>query len=60
MAFVFLFIRGSIVSAVRLPEFISTSAKIGFAFSKHRLEEVAIKVLGVVITSSFSPIFNER
>ena len=45
-------IRGSINSAVIHPELISTSAKIGFALSKYALAEVAIKVLGVVISSA--------
>ena len=45
-------------AAVIQPEFISTSAKIGLALSKYALDEVAIKVLGVVIISSpsFNPI----
>ena len=42
-------ISGSINSAVIQQEFISTSAKIGLALSKYALDEVAIKVLGVVI-----------
>ena len=51
-------ISGAIVSAVILPEFKSTSAKIGRRPKSTALEAVAIKVRGVVIISS--PGFNPR
>ena len=54
MAEVFLVIKGSIDSAVILPESRSTSAKIGLRLDEIRALEVAINYLDVVITSDKS------